>query len=299
MSTTTRPLAGTVALVAGATRGGGRGIAVELGAAGATVYVTGRSTAGSPSAMARPETIEETAAAVAAAGGRAVAVRVDHTEAEEVAALVARIRDEQDGRLDVLVNGIWGGDPLTTWGAPFWEHDLQAGLEMQRLAVHSHLITSWHAAPLLVARGHGLVVEVTDGVEPGYRGSLFYDLAKASAIRLALAQAADLRPHGVAAVAVTPGFLRSEAVLDHFGVTAATWREAIAQDEHFAFSETPRYLGRAVAALAADPGVLERSGQALTAWDLAAAYGFTDVDGTRPDWGAHWRAWQAAGAAAG
>jgi NAD(P)-dependent dehydrogenase (short-subunit alcohol dehydrogenase family) len=212
---------------------------------------------------------------------------------------VARIRDEQDGRLDVLVNGIWGGDPLTTWGVPFWEHDLQAGLEMQRLAVHSHLITSWHAAPLLVARGHGLVVEVTDGVEPGYRGSLFYDLAKASAIRLALAQAADLRPHGVAAVAVTPGFLRSEAVLDHFGVTAATWREAVAQDEHFAFSETPRYLGRAVAALAADPGLLERSGQALTAWDLAAEYGFTDVDGTRPDWGAHWRAWQAAGDAAG
>jgi NAD(P)-dependent dehydrogenase (short-subunit alcohol dehydrogenase family) len=299
MSTTTRPLAGTVALVAGATRGGGRGIAVELGAAGATVYVTGRSTAGSPSSMARPETIEETAAAVAAAGGRAVAARVDHTDAEQVAALVARIREEQDGRLDVLVNGIWGGDPLTTWGAPFWEHDLQAGLEMQRLAVHTHLITSWHAAPLLVARGRGLVVEVTDGVEPGYRGSLFYDLAKASAIRLAVAQAADLRPHGVAAVAVTPGFLRSEAVLDHFGVTAATWREAIAQDEHFAFSETPRYLGRAVVALAADPEVLERSGQALAAWDLAAEYGLTDVDGTSPDWGAHWRAWQAAGAPAG
>jgi NAD(P)-dependent dehydrogenase (short-subunit alcohol dehydrogenase family) len=249
--------------------------------------------------MARPETIEETAAAVAAAGGRAVAVRVDHTDPEQVAALVARIREEQDGRLDVLVNGIWGGDPLTTWDAPFWEHDLQAGLEMQRLSVHTHLITSWHAAPLIVARGRGLVVEVTDGVEPGYRGSLFYDLAKASAIRLAVAQAADLRPHGVAAVAVTPGFLRSEAVLDHFGVTAATWREAIAQDEHFAFSETPRYLGRAVAALAADPEVLERSGQALTAWDLAAEYGLTDVDGTRPDWGAHWRAWQAAGAPAG
>jgi NAD(P)-dependent dehydrogenase (short-subunit alcohol dehydrogenase family) len=276
-----------VALVAGATRGGGRGIATELGARGATVYVSGRSTRGRRSDMDRPETIDETAELVDAAGGHGIAVATDHTDPEQVRALVARIRDEQDGRLDVLVNSIWGGDRFTTWGAPFWEHDVEQGLEMQRHAVWAHVITAHAAVPLLVARRGGLVVEVTDGVGDGYRGSLFYDLAKASAIRLATAMAAELAPHGVTAVAVTPGFLRSEAMLDHFGVTAATWRDAIAKDEHFAQSETPRFVGRAVAALAADPDHARWSGRAIGSLDLARAYGFDDADGARPDWGAY------------
>jgi NAD(P)-dependent dehydrogenase (short-subunit alcohol dehydrogenase family) len=277
-----------VALVAGATRGAGRGIAIELGAAGATVYVTGRSAEGRRSPMGRPETLEETAALVEAAGGTAVAVRVDHTDASQVARLVARIEAEQDGRLDVLVNDIWGGDPLTRWDVPFWEHSLEDGLELHRLGLLTHVITSWHAAPLLVRSGRGLIVEVTDGVSAGYRGSLFYDLTKAAVIRLAQNQAEDLRPHGVASVAVSPGFLRSEAVLDHFGVTAETWRDAIAKDRHFAASETPRYVGRGIARLAADPDVLARSGQALGSWDLARIYDVDDVDGTRPDWAAHY-----------
>jgi NAD(P)-dependent dehydrogenase (short-subunit alcohol dehydrogenase family) len=224
---------------------------------------------------------------VDAAGGRGIAVRVDHTQPAEVAALVERIAAEQGGRLDVLVNDIWGGDPLTRWDAPFWEHSLPDALEMQRLAVWTHLITSWHALPLMVARGSGLVVEMTDGNSDDYRGSLHYDLAKASAIRLARGMAEDLRPHGVAAVAVTPGFLRSEAMLDHFGVTRDTWRDAVSQDRHFAHSETPRFVGRAVAALAADPDVMRRSGQALASWELAREYDFDDEDGSRPDWGAY------------
>jgi NAD(P)-dependent dehydrogenase (short-subunit alcohol dehydrogenase family) len=276
-----------IALVAGATRGGGRGIATELGARGATVYVTGRSTRGHRSDMDRPETIEETAELVDAAGGRGIAVATDHADPAQVQALVARIRDEQSGRLDVLVNNVWGGDRLTTWGAPFWEHDLQNGLEMQRHAVWAHAITAHAAVPLMVARRRGLVVEVTDGVDDRYRGSLFYDLAKASAIRLAKAMAEELQPHGIAAVAVSPGFLRSEAMLDHFGVTAATWRDAIAKDEHFAQSETPRFVGRAVAALAADPDNARWSGRAVGSWDLARDYGFDDADGSRPDWGAY------------
>lgn len=280
-------LSGKVALVAGATRGAGRAIAVELGAGGATVYCTGRTVRGTPSPMQRPETIEETAQLVDAAGGHGIWAQVDHSQPAQVAALVERIRTEQHGQLDILVNDIWGGDPLTTWGKPFWEHDLQAALTMQRLAVWTHLITAWHAVPLIVARGAGLVVEITDGVSDRYRGSLFYDLAKASAIRLARGMAEDLRPFGVAALAVTPGFLRSEAMLTHFGVTEATWRDGIAADPHFAYSETPRFVGRAVARLAADPNVLSRSGAALTSWDLAREYDFDDIDGRRPDWGAH------------
>jgi NAD(P)-dependent dehydrogenase (short-subunit alcohol dehydrogenase family) len=282
-------LTGTVAVVAGATRGAGRAIACELGWAGATVYATGRSVRGEPSPMRRAETIEETAELITARGGTAFAVRCDHAEPAQVAALFDRVRGEQDGRLDVLVNDVWGGDPLAQWGVPFWEHSLDDGLRMQRQAVWSHAITSWHAAPLMVARGRGLVVEITDGATADYRGSLFYDLAKASVIRLAVAQAADLRPHGVAAMALTPGFLRSEAMLDHFGVTEATWHDAIAKDPHFAASETPCYVARAVVALAADPDVMRRSGQALTSWDLAREHGFTDLDGSQPDWGAHFR----------
>ncbi len=281
-------LTGQVALVAGGTRGGGRGIAVELGAAGATVYVTGRSSAAGRSDLDRPETIEETAARVTAAGGTGIPVRVDHAEPDEVRALADRIAAEQDGRLDVLVNSVWGGDPLTDWEHPVWEQDLGTGLRLLRQAVETHVITSRFALPLLVARGRGLVVEVTDGNTARYRGSFFYDLAKSAVIRLAFAQAAELRPHGVAAVALTPGFLRSEAVLDHFGVTEDTWRDAVAQDPHFAYSESPAYVGRAVAALAADPNIMDKSGRALATWGLYEEYGFTDADGTRPDFAAHW-----------
>lgn len=282
------PLAGQVALVAGATRGAGRAIAVELGAAGATVYCTGRSARGRPSEIGRPETIEETAERVTAAGGEGIAVRVDHLVEAEVAALVARVREEQGGRLDVLVNDIWGGERLSHWDAPFWEQPLADGLRMQELAIRTHMITSWHAVPLMVERGRGLVVEVTDGDRDDYRGSLYYDVAKATVIRLALGQAADLRPHGVTAVAVTPGFLRSEEMLDHFGVTEETWRDGAAKDPHFIASETPHYLGRAVAALAADPDVMRWTGRVLSTWGLYPVYGFTDLDGSQPDWGAYY-----------
>ena len=283
----TRPLEDQVALVAGATRGAGRGIAVELGAVGATVYVTGRTTRAQRSPMNRPETIEETAELVTAAGGRGIAIRVDHSDHGQVDRLLARIEREQDGRLDVLVNDVWGGDPLTDWSAPFWEHSLENGLALLRQAVETHIITSHRAAPLMVRARRGLVIEVTDGVSEDYRGSLFYDLAKASVIRLAKAQAAELAPHGVTAVALTPGFLRSEAVLEHFGVTADSWLDGARRDAHFAASETPRYIGRAVAALAADPAVARWAGQALSTWQLSREYGFADVDGRRPDWGTH------------
>lgn len=288
MTTRTQQLAGKVALVAGGTRGGGRGIAVELGAAGATVYVTGRSSGTRRSDLDRPETIEETAETVTAAGGLGIPVRTDHSDPEQVQALVARIATEQDGRLDVLVNSVWGGDALTDWEHPLWEQDLDQGLRLLRRAVETHVITSRYALPLMVARGSGLVVEVTDGNTARYRGSFFYDMAKSAVIRLAVAQAAELRPHGVAAVALTPGFLRSEAMLEHFGVTEANWRDGAAEDPNFAHSETPAYLGRAVVALAADPDVIARTGRALATWDLHKEYGFTDADGSRPDFAAHW-----------
>ncbi|HEX2219975.1 MAG TPA: SDR family oxidoreductase [Gemmatimonadales bacterium] len=286
-------LAGAVALVAGGTRGAGRGIATELGAAGATVYVTGRSTRDGRSEMNRPETVEETAELVTERGGRGIALRCDHSEPAQVRTLVERIAREQDGRLDVLVNDIWGGDALMEW-KPLWRHDLERGLRLLRLAVDTHIITSHYALPLLVRRGRGVVVEVTDGDEETnalfpdqYRGGFFYDLVKKTVIQLAKTQAAELREHRVAAVALTPGFLRSEAVLEHFGVTERNWREAIAKDEHFAFSETPAYIGRAVVALATDPQVMRWTGSSLATWTLAREYGFTDADGARPDWGAH------------
>ncbi|MFE5862365.1 SDR family oxidoreductase [Streptomyces virginiae] len=288
MTTKTRQLAGKVALVAGGTRGGGRGIAVELGAAGATVYVTGRSSGTRRSDLDRPETIEETAETITAAGGLGIPVRTDHSDPEQVQALVARIATEQEGRLDILVNSVWGGDALTDWEHPLWEQDLDQGLRLMRRAVETHVITSRYALPLMVARGSGLVVEVTDGNTARYRGSFFYDMAKSAVIRLAVAQAAELRPHGVAAVSLTPGFLRSEAMLEHFGVTEATWRDGAAADPNFAHSETPAYLGRAVVALAADPDVIARTGRALATWDLYKEYGFTDADGSRPDFAAHW-----------
>ena len=211
-------------------------------------------------------------------------MRTDHTVEAEVERLFARVREEQ-GRLDVLVNDVWGGDALTEWGKPFWELSTPQGLQLLERAVHSHIVTSRHGVPLMVERNAGLVVEVTDGDTLGYRGNLFYDLAKNAVIRLAYAMAADLHAHGVTAVALTPGMLRSEAVLDHFGVTEASWRDAIADDPYFAESETPCYVGRAVAALAADPNVGSKSGGLFSSWGLAKEYGFTDVDGRRPDWG--------------
>ena len=278
-----QPLRDRVAVVAGATRGAGRGIACMLGAAGATVYCTGRSVRGQPATAGRSETIEETAEMVAAAGGRGIAVRTDHTVEEEVERLFARVRTEQ-GRLDVLVNDVWGGDALTEWGSPFWTLSIPRGQELVERAVHSHIITSRHGAPLMVERNAGLIVEVTDGDTHGYRGNLFYDLAKSAVIRLAYAMAADLHAHRVTALAITPGFLRSEAVLDSFGVTEASWRDAIDKDPYFAESETPCFVGRAVAALAADPDVAKKSGRLFSSWGLAKEYGFTDLDGRQPDW---------------
>jgi NAD(P)-dependent dehydrogenase (short-subunit alcohol dehydrogenase family) len=281
-----RSLEGKVALVAGATRGAGRGIAVELGAAGATVYVTGRTTRTQASEYGRPETIEETAAWVTEAGGEGVAIRVDHLVPGEVEALVARIRAER-GRLDVLVNDIWGGEKLFEWNKAVWEHDLANGLRLLRLAVDTHLITAHHALPLLIARPGGLLVEVTDGTAEynadHYRLSVFYDLAKTAAIRMAWGHAKDLAPHGATSVSVTPGWMRSEMMLDNYGVTEEIWRDAAAKSPHFVISESPRFVGRAVGALAADPDRARFTGQSLSSGGLAKVNGFTDVDGSRPD----------------
>jgi NAD(P)-dependent dehydrogenase (short-subunit alcohol dehydrogenase family) len=275
-----------VALVAGGTRGAGRGIAVELGAAGATVYVTGRTTRERRSEYDRPETIEETAELVDRAGGRGIAVRVDHLASDQVRALVRRIEDEQ-GRLDVLVNDVWGGERLIEWNVPVWEYSLDGGLRMLRLAIDTHIITSHFALPLLIQNEGGLVVEMTDGTAEynaeNYRVSLFYDLAKASVIRMAWAQAKELVTHGCTAVALTPGWLRSEMMLDAFGVGESNWRDALAAQPHFAISETPRYVGRAVAHLAADPEVGRFNGRSLSSGGLAKKYGFTDLDGSQPD----------------
>lgn len=283
-------LQGKVAVVAGATRGAGRAIAVELGAAGATVYTTGRSVRGNPATPGRSETIEETAEMVTARGGVGIAVRVDHTVEDDVKALFERVGREQDGRLDLLVNDVWGGDDLTVWEQPFWEHSLRNGLLMQERAVYSHIITSHYGAPLMVARRQGLIVEITDGVDYSYRGNLFYSLVKISNIHLAAAMAEDLRPHGVTALAVTPGFLRSEAMLDHFGVSEENWRDGAKKDPHFIASETPYYVARAVASLASDPHVAAKAGTTLASWDMAREYGFTDLDGRQPHWGEYFAA---------
>jgi NAD(P)-dependent dehydrogenase (short-subunit alcohol dehydrogenase family) len=279
-------LDGKVALVAGGTRGAGRGIAVELGAAGATVYVTGRSGGGRRSGYGGAETIEETAALVTELGGEGVPVRVDHLVPAEVAALIGRIRDER-GRLDIVVNDVWGGERLFEWNKAVWEHDLGNGLRLLRQGIDTHLITAHHALPLMIARPGGFLVEVTDGTaaynDGHYRLSVFYDLVKTAATRMAWAHAKDLAPHGGTAVAVTPGWMRSEMMLAAFGVTEATWRDATAAQPHFVISETPRFLGRAVAALASDPDRARWSGQSLSSGELAKVYGFTDLDGSRPD----------------
>jgi NAD(P)-dependent dehydrogenase (short-subunit alcohol dehydrogenase family) len=282
-----RPLDGKVALVAGATRGAGRGTALALGEAGATVYCTGRTTRERRSEYNRPETIEETADLVTAAGGEGIAVAVDHLQAGQVEALVQRI-DAERGRLDVLVNDIWGGEQLFEWETPVWKHDLANGLRMLRLAIDTHVITSHFALPLLIRRPRGLVVEMTDGTREynteHYRLSMFYDLAKSAVLRLAFAQGQELAPHGCTAVALTPGWMRSEMMLEHYGVTEANWRDGAATNPHFAaISESPRFVGRAVAALAADPQLHRRNGGSFSSGGLARDYGFTDLDGSQPD----------------
>ena len=278
------PLHGQVALVAGATRGAGRGIARALGEAGATVYCSGRSVPGRPSPYRRPETINDTADSINAAGGTAVAVRVDHTNESQVRALVERIEGEH-GRLDVLVNSVAGEDPLMgQWGS-FWKVNLKDSDTILRQALVSHVITAKHAAPLMIRRRRGLIVEVTENDVLGAGGNPLSQIVKLALKGLALNMAAELREHGVAAVAVTPGFLRSETMLERFGVTEANWRDGGKKDKNFLESESPLYVGRAVAALAQDPKILTRTGHLFSSWELAHDYGFVDVDGRRPDWG--------------
>ncbi|HEX2271829.1 MAG TPA: SDR family oxidoreductase [Pyrinomonadaceae bacterium] len=279
-------LEGKIALVTGATRGAGRGIAIELAAAGAFVYCTGRTTRAQRSEMDRPETIEETVELIEREGGRGTAVQVDHLEAAQVEALVARIEREQ-GRLDVLVNDIWGGDKFIEWKTPVWQHSLEHGLRMLRLAIDTHLITSHYALPLLIKNPGGLVVEMTDGTaeynSDHYRVSMFYDLAKTSVVRMAWSLAQELAPHRCTALALSPGWLRSEQMLDNYGVAESNWRDAIAKQPHFVITETPRYVGRAVAHLAGDPEVARWNGQSLSSGQLAKIYNFTDLDGSQPD----------------
>jgi NAD(P)-dependent dehydrogenase (short-subunit alcohol dehydrogenase family) len=280
-----KPLRGQVAVVTGATRGAGRGMAVELGAAGATVYVTGRTTRQGRSPIDRAETIEDTAELVTAAGGQGMAVRCDHLLPADVHALRRQIASEQNGRLDVLVDDTWGGDRWIDWG-PIWEHNLDHGLRALRNGLETHLITLHTLLPLMIERGRGLVVEVTDGDDlfnARYRGTMFYDMIKTAITRLGKMLSEEVKPHGVTSVSLTPGFLRSEEMLDHFGVTEQTWRDGIEQDRWFAISETPRYIGRAVVALASDPDVGRWSGQALSSGQLAKVYGFTDLDGSQPE----------------
>ncbi len=280
-----KSLTGKVALVAGATRAAGRGIAVQLGAAGATVYVTGRTTQSQQSEMKRPETIEETGSLVTQAGGLGIAVQVDHLVPEQVAALVQRIKGEQ-GSLHILVNNIWGATKME-WNKTVWESDLDYGLHTLRLAVDTHAITSHFALPLLIEKPGGLVVEVTDGTDQynsaHYRVSFFYDLAKACVNRMAFALAHELRPFKATAVSLTPGWLRSEAMLEAYGVTESNWLEATKKMPHFAISESPAFVGRAVVALAQDPEVARWSGKSLSSGQLAKVYGFTDIDGSQPD----------------
>jgi len=280
------PLAGRVAIVAGATRGAGRGIARALGEAGALVYCTGRSVRGAPSPYGRPETIDETAETITAAGGTAVAVRVDHANEPEVEALVARV-DRDHGRLDVLVNSVAGEEPMMRTYGSFWTADLANADAILRQALVSHIITSKHAAPLMIRAKRGLIVEVTENDILMAGGNPLSQSVKLALKGLALNMAAELAPHGVAAVAVTPGFLRSESMLERFGVTEANWRDGGAKDVNFLESESPLYVGRAVASLAADDRILDRTGQLFSSWELAREFGFSDADGRRPDWGAH------------
>src|SRR5687767_2945434 len=270
-----KPLEGKVAVVAGATRGAGRGIATALGEAGATVYCTGRSVAGSPGMKNRPETIHETAEIVTRRGGRGIAVQVDHTVPAQVARLF-----EQVGEFDILINDIWGGDELVEWGKKLWETKLEDGLTLIDRAIKTHIITSHHGIPRM--RPGGLIVEITDGDAYFYRGHFFYDLVKTTVIRMAFALSEELKGKDITAVAVTPGFLRSEWMLDNFGVTEANWRDAAKVTKSFIASETPLLVGRCVAALAADPNVSRKNGRVFASWDLAEEYSVNDADGSRP-----------------
>jgi NAD(P)-dependent dehydrogenase (short-subunit alcohol dehydrogenase family) len=299
-------LRGRIAVVAGATRGAGRGIAAALGEGGATVICTGRTSRlrDIPSDYHRTETIEETADLVTALGGIGVAVPVDHLVTEEVEALADRIRRDY-GRVDILVNDIWGAELLkgepSEWNTPIWQLDIEKGLRILRLAIDTHLITSHYLLPLLIARPGGLVVEMTDGTTDynasHYRISVFYDLAKVAVNRLAFSQGHELAIHGATAVAITPGWLRSEMMLEHFEVSEDNWRDALdsARAEKgqpiapagFAFSESPRYVGRAIAAIASDPDRARWNQKSVSSAQLAHEYGFTDVDGTQPDSWAH------------
>lgn len=279
-------LQGKIALVAGATRGAGRGIAVELGASGATVYVTGRSTLAQRSEYDRPETIEETAELVTRAGGHGIPVQVDHLDPAQVKNLVNRIEQEQ-GRLDILVNDIWGAEKMIEWNVPVWKHSLEKGLRMLRLAIDTHLITSHFALPLLIKNKNGLIIEMTDGIteynNANYRVSMFYDQAKTSVIRMAWALAQETQPYGCTAVALTPGWIRSEMMLEHYGVQEENWQDAVAKEPHFGISESPRFVGRSVAALAQDSRRSQWNGRSLSSGGLAQVYGYTDLDGSRPD----------------
>ncbi len=291
-----------VAVVAGATRGAGRGIAVELGAAGATVYCTGRSTKNNPSDLNRPETIEETAELVSNAGGVGIPVRVDHTKEPEVKALFEKVKAEQ-GKLDILVNDIWGGDSLTEWGKPFYDLDLEKGFKLLERSIFTHIITSKYGVPLMLEKGQGLVIEITDGDTLNYRGNMFYDLAKTTVIRLAHNMATELggelgtlpgmsantvKKNDITVIALTPGWLRSEEMLETFGVSEGNWRDAVGgkhdPDGSFAFSETPHYVGRAAVALANDKNIHEKHGKALASWHLAKEYDFKDIDNSQPHW---------------
>ena len=275
-----KPLQEKVAVVAGATRGAGRGIATALGEAGATVYCTGRSVPGSPGMKGRPETINETADIVTARGGHGIAVRVDHTVPEQVASLFERV-----GEFDILVNDIWGGDDLVDWGKKLWETNLANGLTLIDRAIKTHVITSHYGLPQL--RPGGVVFEITDGDGYYYRGHFFYDLVKTTVIRMAFALSQDLEDRSITALAVTPGFLRSEWMLDHFGVTEQNWREAAKKVKEFIASETPLFVGRCVAAVAADPDAANKNGRVFASWDLAEEYGIVDTDASRP----HFHRW--------
>lgn len=303
-----KTLAGKVCLVAGATRGAGRGIAIELGAAGATVICTGRSTRAQASDLNRPETIEETAELVSSAGGIGIAIRCDHTQESEVQALIERIKLEHE-RLDVLVNDIWGGEKLIDWGKKFWELQPAKTFKLIERATFTHIITARYATPLMLETGPGLILEITDGDGDSYRGNFAYDLVKTTVIRMAKGMAAEFDGQTITAdqsgstsgqplaqltvAALTPGFLRSEEMLEHFGVTEQNWQDGARKDPYFALSETPHFVGRAVAALASDLNNSRFAGQALSSWGLSEIYGFTDLDGSRPHWGKNFPALKA------
>jgi NAD(P)-dependent dehydrogenase (short-subunit alcohol dehydrogenase family) len=276
-----------VALVAGATRGAGRAIAIELARAGAYVYATGRSSrVAGRSELDRPETIEDTGDLIRAAG-QGLGLRVDHLDQSQVAALVARIEAEQ-GRLDILVNDIFGGDKYAQWDKKLWEHDIDGGFRMLRMGIDTHLITAAKALPLILRAESGLVVEVTDGTSEYNKNfrrdvGFYYDLVKATVERITIGLTAELVGTATTAVTVTPGWLRSERMLEHFGVTEQNWRDALATTPHFCISETPSYVGRGIAALAADPDLARHAGKVLSSAQLARIYGVTDVDGSQPD----------------